>query len=51
MAENRICTRCVMDTSYPGITFDEQGHCDLCNTPTKKIGGLRLMRNPPKYHL
>lgn len=31
MAEYQICTRCVMDTTYPGIQFDENGHCDLCN--------------------
>lgn len=26
----RICTRCVMDTSDPDITFDENGHCNHC---------------------
>ncbi len=26
----RICTRCVMDTSDPAITFDEQGICNHC---------------------
>lgn len=24
------CTRCVMDTSDPGITFNEMGQCDQC---------------------
>ncbi|MGE4435401.1 N-acetyl sugar amidotransferase [Achromobacter sp.] len=28
----RICTRCVMDTSDPNITFDHQGVCSYCNT-------------------
>ncbi len=28
---DQICTRCVMDTSDPGITFDEQGYCNTCN--------------------
>lgn len=26
----RICTRCVMDTSDPELTFDEQGICHRC---------------------
>lgn len=25
------CTRCVMDTSDPQITFDEKGYCNHCN--------------------
>lgn len=28
----RMCTRCVMDTSAPHITFDEQGVCNYCHT-------------------
>jgi N-acetyl sugar amidotransferase len=27
----RICTRCVMDTSDPDITFDAEGHCNHCS--------------------
>jgi N-acetyl sugar amidotransferase len=27
----RICASCVMDTSDPGIQFDERGVCDHCN--------------------
>ena len=30
--EYRLCTRCVMDTSDPEITFDEQGRCNHCRT-------------------
>lgn len=26
----QICTRCVMDTSDPGITFNHLGECNLC---------------------
>ena len=26
-----ICTRCVMDTTDPDITFDENGVCDHCH--------------------
>lgn len=32
MAEYRMCTRCVMDTSDPEITFDESGVCNHCYT-------------------
>lgn len=28
----QICTRCVMDTSDPEITFDDQGRCNHCTT-------------------
>ena len=38
MAEKKICTRCVMDTTYPGITFDQEGHCSLCNAYEEKKG-------------
>lgn len=26
-----ICSRCIMDTSDPGIRFDADGRCDYCN--------------------
>lgn len=26
----RTCTRCIMDTTDPNITFDERGRCDYC---------------------
>lgn len=29
--EYRMCTRCIMDTSDPEITFDEKGHCNHCD--------------------
>lgn len=28
--DQKICTHCVMDTSDPGIVFDEKGVCDHC---------------------
>lgn len=28
----QICTRCIMDTSDPAITFDEQGVCNHCRS-------------------
>lgn len=33
----RICTRCVMDTSDPNITFDENGVCIHCHTYDLKV--------------
>ena len=27
----RICTNCIMDSSDPGIMFDDRGQCDYCN--------------------
>ncbi len=30
MAECRVCTRCVMDTSAGDITFDSEGACSYC---------------------
>lgn len=27
---NRVCTRCIMDDSVQGITFDEKGECTFC---------------------
>ena len=26
----QICTRCIMDTTDPNITFDEKGECSHC---------------------
>jgi hypothetical protein len=30
MDKPRICTRCVTDTSVPGVTFDADGVCNYC---------------------
>lgn len=42
--EYRICTRCVMDTSDPGIEFDEQGICNHCRAAAHR---LRRQLLPP----
>lgn len=31
----QICTRCIMDTTDPSITFDEKGECNHCKTYDK----------------
>ena len=28
--EYRICGRCIMDTTIPGVVFDENGECNFC---------------------
>ena len=33
----QVCTRCVMDTSDPGIKFDENGICDHCHDFEKVV--------------
>lgn len=32
MAELRICSRCVLPASFPGIRFDDNGVCNFCRT-------------------
>ncbi len=41
MSEYRVCTRCVMDTSAPAITFDGNGFCNYC---TEFLGRLEHAR-------
>lgn len=35
----QCCTRCVMDTTDPEITFDEQGICNHCHQFDQRAGG------------
>lgn len=37
MRPYQICAHCIMDTSDPGIVFDERGWCDYCNNFEKTI--------------
>lgn len=34
---HRVCSRCVQDTTVPGITFDAQGVCNFCAVHDKLI--------------
>jgi len=46
----QICIKCVMDTTVPGIYFDEKGECNYCKLhnsldmefPQNEIGALKL---------
>jgi N-acetyl sugar amidotransferase len=48
----QVCTRCIMDTTAEGITFDERGQCSFCEVhddlemlyPLDGRGGARLER-------
>ncbi|WP_419782402.1 N-acetyl sugar amidotransferase [Malaciobacter marinus] len=46
--EYKICTNCIMDTSDPNITFDDNGECDYCQNfkstilPEWKYGSDRI---------
>ena len=40
MAEYRVCTRCIMDTSDPDIRFDQAGVCNHCRTYEQKAKSL-----------
>lgn len=42
---DRICTRCVMDTSDPEIEFDEQGVCNHCRAAQERLARQLL---PPE---
>ena len=50
MKNQKICSRCVLDTTVPGIRFDENGVCNYCkihdelekNNPLNKQGQQRL---------
>lgn len=33
----KICTRCIMDTTDPDITFDEKGVCSNCRQYDKEV--------------
>ena len=36
MAEKQVCTRCVLDTEFPHITFDDDGVCSYCHAWDKR---------------
>src|SRR5262249_27335445 len=41
--EMRTCTRCVMDTTAPGIVFDAAGVCNYCTQFEKKWKQAKLV--------
>ncbi len=47
----QVCTRCVMDTSDPEITFDDQGVCNHCHSFDQMVGTDWLPGAAGKPHL
>lgn len=45
MTTPQTCTRCIMDTTDPEITFDEQGRCNHCTRFFDTIQGVRWLPN------
>ncbi|MEI6766181.1 MAG: N-acetyl sugar amidotransferase [Bacteroidota bacterium] len=50
-SEYRICTRCIMDTSDPWITFDEQGVCNHCREYDKIVDNYLFVKNDGEKRL
>ena len=46
--EEKICNRCIMDTTAPNIKFDNSGNCNFCND---LINGNQLNKNDIKHEL
>lgn len=44
----QVCTRCIMDTSAPDITFDADGQCNFCTEFLERSGELVLNVDPEK---
>lgn len=49
-AKYQICTRCVMDTSAPDITFDATGVCNYCRDFNQRSGHI-IRKNPERRAL
>lgn len=50
--EYRLCKRCVMDTSDPGIRFNEQGFCNHCEGAIKMLNsGIFLFSEEQKEEM
>mgnify|MGYP003595376652 FL=1 len=45
MVKYQICTRCIMDTTDPEITFDERGYCNHCRRFFETIKGVLWLPN------
>lgn len=41
----QICNRCIMDTTDPGIVFDEQGNCNHCKDALERAKAMWFPNN------
>lgn len=39
------CTRCVLNSTFPGITFDHDGVCSVCHGYEKKYSSIKSQRD------
>ncbi len=47
----QVCTTCVMDTSDPALTFDDQGVCNHCQDAIPQIEKIKLTPDESKARL
>jgi N-acetyl sugar amidotransferase len=50
-ATYQICTRCIMDTTDPGIQFDEQGVCNHCRAYDRAVARRSLTGEAGRHKL
>ena len=41
MEHYQLCKRCVMDTSDPAITFNQEGFCNHCETFLEEVKTIK----------
>lgn len=44
MTQHRVCSKCIMDTSDPDITFDDQGVCSHCHEYERQINNENWLK-------
>ncbi|MDO5305999.1 MAG: N-acetyl sugar amidotransferase, partial [bacterium] len=40
----KICKKCVLNSSFPGINFSEEGVCNHCNSPRQEKEKAEVIR-------
>lgn len=48
---NKVCSRCVMDSSVPKIEFDDKGICSVCKAAEHKRKHVLIKNDPGKVKL
>lgn len=49
MVDFKICKRCVMDTTDPEISFDDQGYCNHCTNAIERLSRLPKGKDKQKH--
>lgn len=42
--DDRVCTKCVLNSTFPGITFDSEGVCSVCRRYEMKYASMEAAR-------